>query len=442
MPSTVEDEYEALLQFLYIAPIGLLQARLDGEIVMVNPLCAQLLMPLSRDGALSNLFAALEGVAPDLRHMASSFEGTHGMVCDALHLQVRAGAAGRADMQILSLSLLKLDAERMMAVLSDVTQSVRRDRELRQSQAWINTLVTGLTDYALIPLDGHGRVESWNPSIGRVIGFESDAVLGQSFGMFCPAGSTTPERALDRLSDADASGWSVEEGWRMRADGSRFWGSCLIAPLHAPGESLPDGHDKGYSLIIRDVSDRREATEALRRSVSCDHLTGLANRRALYDAAELELQRWRRAPRPLSLVMFDADHFKRINDLHGHATGDAVLRHLAAGMSATFRAIDVVARLGGEEFVVLLPGTSVEGAEAVAQRLCEGLAAQAVEVGGVPIRCTVSAGVATMEDGVAGVDELIQRADAAMYAAKANGRNRVERWRASLRRVAHMAQPV
>ncbi|CAN5164669.1 hypothetical protein BH11PSE9_BH11PSE9_15600 [soil metagenome] len=441
MPSTVEEEYEALLQFLYIAPIGLLQARMDGEIVMVNPLCAQLLMPLSRDGALCNLFTALEAVAPDLRQVAGAFEGTHGMICDALHLQVRAGATGRKEVQILSLSLLKLDAERMMAVLSDVTQSVRRDRELRQSQAWINTLVTGLTDYALIPLDERGCVDGWNPSIGRVTGFEGDAVLGRSYAMFCPADSTTPERALDRLRDADGSGWSVEEGWRLRADGSRFWGSCLIAPLHAPGEAQPDD-EKGYSLIIRDVSDRREATEALRRSVSCDHLTGLANRRALYDAAELELQRWRRAPRPLSLVMFDADHFKRINDVHGHATGDAVLRHLAAGMSATFRAIDVVARLGGEEFVVLLPGTSVEGAEAVAQRLCESLAAHAVEVGGVPIHCTVSAGVATMEEGVADVDELIQRADAAMYAAKANGRNRVERWRASLRRVALVPQVV
>ena len=441
MPSTVEEEYEALLQFLYIAPIGLLQSRMDGEIVMVNPLCAQLLMPLSRDGTLSNLFTALEGVAPDLRHLAQAFEGTHGMICDAMHLQVRAGGGRRSEVQILSLSLLKLDSERIMAVLSDVTQSVRRDRELRQSQAWINTLVTGLTDYALISLDDRGCVDAWNPSIGRVTGFESDAVLGQSYAMFCPADSTTPERALDRLSDADGSGWSVEEGWRLRADGSRFWGSCLIAPLHAPSAAQPED-EKGYSLIIRDVSDRREATEALRRSVSCDHLTGLANRRALYDAAELELQRWRRAPRPLSLVMFDADHFKRINDVHGHATGDAVLRHLAAGMSATFRAIDVVARLGGEEFVVLLPGTSVEGAEAVAQRLCEGLAAHAVEVGGVPIKCTVSAGVATMEDGVADVDELIQRADAAMYAAKANGRNRVERWRASLRRVALVAQPV
>ena len=180
------------------------------------------------------------------------------------------------------------------------------------------------------------------------------------------------------------------------------------------------------------MSDRREATEALRRAVGCDHLTGLANRRALFDACELELQRWRRAPRPLSVVLIDADHFKRINDEFGHAAGDAVLRHLAAGMSATFRALDVVARLGGEEFVVLLPGCDEASAMAVAQRLCDSIAAQAVTVDGGQVRCTISIGVAKMDDAIDSVDALIERADRAMYAAKTAGRNRVAVWRPDL----------
>ncbi|MBA3599233.1 MAG: diguanylate cyclase [Methylibium sp.] len=440
MPSTtVGEEYEALLQFLYMAPIGLVQARSDGEILMVNPICAQLLMPLSRNGELTNLFTALEGLAPDLRHRVQTFESTHGMICEAMHLQINAGAQGRKDSQILSLSLLKLDAERLMAVLSDVTQSVKRDRELRQSQAWINTLVTGLIDYALVALDECGRLQSWNASIGRVTGFEQHEVVGQDYSLFYPPDGMSADRVLDRLCEADESGWSLDEGWRMRSDGTRYWGSCLIAPLHAPDEAQSEA--RAYSLIIRDVSDRREATEALRNSVSCDHLTGLANRRAFFDGAELELQRWKRAPRPLSMVMIDADHFKRINDLHGHAAGDAVLRHLAAGLSATFRAIDVVARIGGEEFVALLPGTTIEGAEAVALRLCRSIAEQSVEVDGTPIRYTVSVGIAAMEEGVEGINTLIQRADVAMYAAKSNGRNRVERWHADLRRASSAAQP-
>ncbi len=432
MEFSLAEDHEALTQFLYIAPIGLVQTSLDGEILMVNPLCAQLLMPLSRDGELSNLFTALQGVAPDLRHMTQAYERSHGMVCDALQLQVHAGRAEHREAQILSLSLLKLDGQRLMAVLSDVTQAVKRDRELRQSQAWINTIVTGLTDYALVALDVRGRAVKWNPSIGRVAGFGDEATVGRSYAIFYPTDAMSKDRALDRLREADDSGWSLDEGWRVRADGTRYWGSCLIAPLHEPDCDSSDARagQKAYSLIIRDISDRREATEALRQSVFSDHLTGLANRRAFFEAASLELERWFRMPRPLSVVMIDADHFKAINDEHGHAAGDAVLRHLAAGMSFNFHAMDVVARLGGEEFVVLMPGIAPDRAEAAALRLCRSVANQTVEVNGAFIRYTVSAGVASMQAGVEGVDELLQRADAAMYAAKVKGRNRVERWTA------------
>jgi diguanylate cyclase (GGDEF)-like protein/PAS domain S-box-containing protein len=440
MGTPAEEEYEALLQFLYIAPIGLLQARMDGEILMVNPLCAQLLMPLVPDGEMCNLFTALGGVAPDLRHRAEAFPDDYGMVCDAVHLHVGTPQPGRKSVQTLSLTLLKLDSERLMAVLSDVTESVQRDRELRQSQAWLQTLVSGLTDYALESLDHEGCLLGWNASIGRITGFDRAATLGQSFSVFYPAGHLSRERAQDRLQEADRSGWSIDEGWMERADGSRFWGSCLIAPLHAVEEDRPE--ERAYSLIVRDVSDRREATEALRRSVSCDHLTGLTNRRAFFEAAHLEMERWARAPRPLSVVLIDADHFKRINDAHGHAAGDAVLRHLAAGLSANFRAIDVVARIGGEEFVALLPGATAADAEAVAVRLCQNIAAQPALIDGRPIAYTVSAGVATMEAGVDSVNTLLKRADTAMYAAKAQGRNRVLRWHAGMQPDAALAAPV
>jgi diguanylate cyclase (GGDEF)-like protein/PAS domain S-box-containing protein len=431
MDDDTAQEHEALLQFLYMAPIGLVQARPNGEILMVNPLCAQLLMPLVPDGALDNLFTALQAVAPDLAHRAASFTASHGMVCEALQLQVCAvGAAAAAGPQVLSLSLLKLDDERLMAVLSDITQSVRRERELRQSQAWIHTIASSISDYALVPLDANGRVAGCNPSITRLTGFEAAALQGSAVALFYPPGQLSPQRLADRLDEADRNGWTLDEGWRCRADGSRFWGSCLIAPLHAPGDQRPE--ERAYSLIIRDITDRREAHEALRRSVLCDHLTGLANRRAFFEAAELELQRWQRQPRPLSLVAFDADHFKRINDRHGHAAGDAVLRHLAAGLGATFRNLDLVARSGGEEFLVLLPGAGPDEALAAANRLCRSVAAQPVLVDGVAIAYTVSAGVASMDAELDGLQALMKRADLALYQAKAQGRNRVECWQPGL----------
>lgn len=426
MSIDVAEAHEALLQFLYLAPVGIVQIDAEGVIALVNPVCAQLLMPLSSDGDFANLFDLLEDVAPDLRSMTRAFEPSHGMVCQDMHLYLHHGVAGRRETQIVSLTLLKLNAQRLTAVLSDVTQSVRRDRELRQSQAWIQTIATGLTDYALLALDEQGRVQAWNPSICRLTGFDKHATIGQSHAMFYAPELVPVERALDRLQEADASGWSLDEGWRVRADGTRFWGSCLIAPLQPADHAQPE--PRGYSLILRDISHQREANEAMRRSVTCDHLTGLANRRALFEAAELEITRWRRWPRPLSVVLIDADQFKRINDRHGHAAGDAVLCHLAAGMSATFRASDAIGRLGGEEFVVLLPGCDIDQAIAMANRLCSHIAAATVEVDGVPIHYTVSAGIASMEAGVDSVHTLIERADVAMYAAKSNGRNRVERW--------------
>ena len=435
--STIADEYEALIQFLYLSPVGLAQTSIDGEIAMINPVSAQLLMPLSRDGNLANLFTALEGVAPDLRHLTAQFTSPHGMVCDALRIQLNAGVRGKSDPQMLSLSLLKLDATRLMAVLSDVTLQVRRERQLKHSEAWFNAILSGVTDYALVSLDGRGRIDDWNTSIGRVTGFDRGAVLGQPYSIFYPVDATTPDRVLDRLREADDNGWSLDDGWRMKADGSRFWGSAMISPLrdrpNSGAVALPSVDDEpAYCMIIRDITDKREASETHRRATTCDHLTGIANRRAFFDAAETELERWHRWPRKLSLVMFDADHFKRVNDTHGHPAGDAVLRHLAVLLSATFRQVDVVARVGGEEFAVLLPSTDAEGAAAVAERLRLAVESQAVEVDGVPIRCTISAGVATMHADVADLDALMKRADQALYAAKAAGRNRIECWSAAM----------
>jgi diguanylate cyclase (GGDEF)-like protein len=186
--------------------------------------------------------------------------------------------------------------------------------------------------------------------------------------------------------------------------------------------------ERAYCLVMRDITDKREAGESLRKSTACDHLTGIANRRFFFEAAELELVRWRRAPRDVSLILFDVDHFKLINDRHGHPTGDVVLRHFAELLSAMSREVDVVARVGGEEFAVLLPSTAPAAAVAAAERLRHAVELQPAEVGGSPIAYTVSGGVATMADDVADLDALIKRADETLYAAKHNGRNNIQCW--------------
>lgn len=424
----MEEEYEALLQFLYLVPVGVVQFAPDGAIGMMNPLCAQLLMPLSSNGGLDNLFDALNHVAPELRNMVETFPAAHGTVCDSQRVQINAGIPGKVDAQMLSISLLKLDDKRLMAVISDITQVVRRERQLKQSEAWFNAVLTGITDYALMSLDSGGRIETWNQSIARVTGHTAPAVTGRAFSLFYSPGGITGDRVADRLREADANGWSLDNGWCVRADGSRFWANTMIAPL-ARDEDMPPS-ERGYALIVRDITDKREAGDSVLRASACDHLTGIANRRSFFEAAELEMERWRRFPRPLSIIAIDADFFKNINDTWGHPAGDDVLRQLALTLSANVREIDVVARLGGEEFAALLPSTDLEGAIRLAERFRAAVEGQRVRSGNAEIGYTVSIGVVTMEAGVSGVDQLLKLADRALYAAKNAGRNRVWHQRA------------
>ena len=161
-----------------------------------------------------------------------------------------------------------------------------------------------------------------------------------------------------------------------------------------------------------------------RHAADHDHLTGARSRRAFFDLAAREQARALRFGRPLSVLLFDVDHFKRINDTHGHAVGDRVLADIVERAEAVVRGIDVVARLGGEEFVVLLPDTAADTALLVAERLRDGLERRPDAAAGIDAGYTVSIGAATLGGGES-IEALLSRADTALYAAKAGGRNRV-----------------
>jgi len=162
-----------------------------------------------------------------------------------------------------------------------------------------------------------------------------------------------------------------------------------------------------------------------RAEADTDELTGLANRRAFMEAGRSALERARRYERPLSVILFDIDHFKQVNDRHGHAAGDEALRCVAVILRGTARASDTAGRLGGEEFAVLLPETARPEAVKLAERLRRDLAAIEFELDGTSIRFTCSFGVAQREAGTASIDELLKAADVALYEAKDGGRNRV-----------------
>jgi len=168
-----------------------------------------------------------------------------------------------------------------------------------------------------------------------------------------------------------------------------------------------------------------KAREGLRFEAMHDSLTGLLNRGAVLEQLTKELVRASRRGAPVAVLMGDLDHFKVINDTHGHAAGDAVLREAARRLKAGMRAYDSVGRLGGEEFIAVLPECDAKTGLSVAQRLCRSLAETPTKYNGTAIPHSISIGVAATDQfGSARADELIRAADAALYRAKHAGRSR------------------
>jgi len=195
-------------------------------------------------------------------------------------------------------------------------------------------------------------------------------------------------------------------------------GLCIAVPmLVAPP----------IAWVVATLSLEAEAAQRLAEHLAVtDSLTELANRRNFFELAEREFTRARRAHEPLAMLLLDIDHFKSVDDGHGHAMGDEVLIRVARACRARVREHDTLARFGGEEFVLLLPATPLDGAMALAEDLRLAVAALAIETpAGPSIRPTLSIGVASLASHDTAVTGLLDRADRAMYAAKKAGRNRV-----------------
>jgi len=182
----------------------------------------------------------------------------------------------------------------------------------------------------------------------------------------------------------------------------------------------------GRVWYFRDISSQKRLENELRELTKTDTLTGLANRRHFFKRANEEFQRIKRRYLPLSVIMLDMDNFKKINDIWGHDAGDVVLKEAALAWGKELRCQDVLARIGGEEFAILLPDTPLEDAFITAKRLEAGLLNQNKNSKLKGIRYTASIGVAEFSVDDHDVYDCLRRADIALYKAKAAGRNRIE----------------
>ena len=180
-------------------------------------------------------------------------------------------------------------------------------------------------------------------------------------------------------------------------------------------------------VAINDISARKKMEEELQRLATTDTLTGILNRRQFFILAEQEVERSRRYGRTLALLLYDIDHFKQVNDTFGHQAGDIVLRELAKLVHEQLRRNDIEGRVGGEEFAVLLPETTISEAVVLAERIRGIIENFAINIGETSLHITASFGVTAVKENDVALDSIYKRADSALYEAKNTGRNRVGR---------------
>ncbi len=196
---------------------------------------------------------------------------------------------------------------------------------------------------------------------------------------------------------------------------------------------MEDGWISGRLWNYKDVTEKTRAEEKLKLLAATDDLTGLWNRRHFMDQAEYEIAQAQRHGRPLCIIQLDIDNFKKINDNHGHAAGDSVLKFLASSLKEQLRSTDTIGRIGGEEFVILVPNTDLQTAYTVAEKIRIFFESTGVFHDCKMLSVTISMGIASLGSGNSNIDILLRQADEACYAAKDAGRNHTIFWNESLR---------
>ncbi len=269
--------------------------------------------------------------------------------------------------------------------------------------------------------EGGPKIDYVNPAFEKLMGYTADEVIGQNPKILQGPGTDDKTRYKIRKAMRDETSIRTQILNYDKA-GNELWLDINMVPLFDQNGNLAY-----YAAIERDLTEHKKLQAQLESMATIDSLTGMANRQAFLQRAKNEFNRARRYARPLTVVMIDIDRFKTINDRYGHATGDEVLRQTADICQRSLRGTDFMGRVGGEEFVLLLPDTTHSSAYHVAERmrthLCE---TPIVLENGVSLSITASFGVASMKEHDRDFNAMLELADEAMYHAKHEGRNQVK----------------
>jgi diguanylate cyclase (GGDEF)-like protein/PAS domain S-box-containing protein len=285
-------------------------------------------------------------------------------------------------------------------------------KNLLESERRFRILASGA--FEGIAITSQGKFLDVNTQLAQLLGYKQNEMIGQPIINFIAP--EDQDRVMANIRDGTESNLELE---MLRKDGSR-----VLVESH--GQTTVQGGIPIRLTAIRDITERKIFEAELKRQAHIDHLTGVSNRGHFMVQAEQELSRAVRYDNPLSLYMLDIDFFKKVNDNYGHKIGDLVLIKLAEVCRQTLREVDIIGRVGGEEFVILLPETDLVEATEVAERLRESIAKSKVPLeSGLPLHFTVSIGVTSLVSKDDNMDVLLNLADKALYEAKEKGRNRV-----------------
>lgn len=305
----------------------------------------------------------------------------------------------------------------------DITELKRTEAALVRLSR-MNELLLSSAGEGIYGVDADGRCTFINPAALNMLGLEKTEVLGadphQLFHSHHDDGRRYPQEECPLFLTLQDGIRRNQEDMFIRKNGEPLLVQMTATPI------LEDGQITGAEVVFQDIGPRKATEAELVRLATTDPLTGAANRRSFLEQMETEVARVKRYVSRAAVAMVDIDHFKSVNDAFGHSTGDMVIKHLVKLAAKRLRRVDLFARVGGEEFAILLPETDGPGAFEFADQFRRVVAEAPMpsDKGAIPI--TVSIGVAEFDPRDISSDNILARADKALYRAKETGRNRVE----------------
>jgi len=323
---------------------------------------------------------------------------------------------------LLSSKIIKIEGkDHILSVIRDITPLKKIEKKLQESEERHRLLADNAAD-VIWTMDLAGKFTYVSPSVQKLRGYSVEEVLQQSQEeLLCPGSLMYMQKGLENAirSVQNNQPFNVFRGELEQPckDGSTVWTETTVSGIYNE-----EGKFRGMLGVSRDISERKSMEEEIRRLSVTDKLTQIYNRLKLDETLEKEWNRSKRTEVSFSLMIMDIDHFKIVNDTFGHQVGDIVLVELANILKMNVGSVDVVGRWGGEEFLIILPEISKDGAVLLAEKLRTLIYEKVFTKAGM---ITASFGVSSYNKDIS-PEIIVSRADMALYKAKKNGRNRVE----------------